>query len=51
MAAPDGSIFQVRTMPGFESRFEVHAFFKQHHTYRNYTEADLRHDLSVARSL
>ena len=38
-------------MLGFDSRFEVHDFLKQHQTYLNYTEADLEHDLSVARNL
>ena len=42
---------QVRRMLGFESRFEVHAFLKQHKTYLNYTQADLEHDLAVARGL
>src|SRR5437667_3297302 len=42
---------QVRRMLGFESRFEVHAFLKQHNTYLNYTQTDLEHDLAVARSL
>jgi hypothetical protein len=42
---------QVRRMLGFDSRFDVHAFFKLHQTYLNYTEADLRHDLEVARTL
>ena len=42
---------QLRRMLGFDSRFEVHDFLKQHQTYLNYTEADLEHDLSVARSL
>jgi hypothetical protein len=42
---------QVRRMLGFESCFEVHAFLKQHNTYLNYTQADLEHDLAVARSL
>ena len=42
---------QVRRMLGFDSRFEVHVFLKQHQTYLNYTEADLKHDLAVARSL
>ena len=42
---------QVRRMLEFESRFEVHAFLKQHNTYLNYTQADLEHDLDVARSL
>jgi len=34
----------------FESRFEVHGFLKQHNTYLDYTQADLEHDLVVARS-
>ena len=42
---------QVRRLLGFDSRFEVHAFLKQHNTYLNYTEADLESDLAVARSL
>ena len=42
---------QLRRMLGFDSRFEVHGFLKQHQTYLNYTEADLEHDLAVARSL
>ena len=42
---------QVRRMLNFESRFDVHAFLKEHQTYLNYTEADLKHDLAVARSL
>lgn len=42
---------QVRRMLRFDSRFDVHAFLKQHNAYLNYTEADLEHDLSVARSL
>ena len=42
---------QARRMLGFESRFEVHAFLKQHNTFLNYTQADLEHDLAVARSL
>ena len=42
---------QVRRMLGFASRFEVHAFLKQHNTYLNYTEADLECDLAAARSL
>ena len=42
---------QVRRMLGFDSRFEVHAFLKQHNTYLNYTEADLQHDLALAQNL
>ena len=42
---------QLRRMLGFDSCFEVHDFLKQRQTYLNYTEADLEHDLSIARSL
>ena len=42
---------QVRRMLGFDSRFEVHAFLKRHHTHLDYSQADLEHDLAVARSL
>ena len=42
---------QVRRMLGFNSRFDVHAFLKEHNAYLNYTEADLKHDLEVARGL
>ena len=42
---------QVRRMLSFTSRFDVHAFLKRHNTHLNYTEADLEHDLAVARSL
>ena len=42
---------QVRRMLGFGSRFDVHAFLKLHNAYLHYTEADLKHDLEVARSL
>ena len=42
---------QVRRMLGFESRFQVHAFLKQHNTYLNYTLEDLEHDLEMSRKL
>ncbi len=42
---------QVRRMLGFESRFQVHAFLKQHSTYLNYTQEDLEHDLELSRKL
>ena len=42
---------QVRRMLEFDTRFEVHAFLKQHNTYLNYTEADLEHDLALAQNL
>jgi Uncharacterised protein family (UPF0175) len=42
---------QIRRMLGFESRFQVHAFLKQHNTYLDYTQADLDQDLATARSL
>jgi hypothetical protein len=42
---------QVRRLLGFDSRFQVQAFLKQHNTYLNYTETDLDNDLAVARNL
>ena len=42
---------QIRRMLGFESRFQVHAFLKQHNTYLDYTEKDLEQDLATARRL
>ena len=42
---------QMRRMLGFESRFQVHAFLKQHNTYLDYTQADLDQDLATARRL
>jgi Uncharacterised protein family (UPF0175) len=42
---------QVRRMLGLASRLEVHAFLKQRSVYLNYTQADLEHDLDVARRL
>lgn len=42
---------QIRRMLGFESRFDVHAFLKRHTTFLNYTEADLKHDMEIARGL
>lgn len=42
---------QMRRMLGFESRFQVHAFLKQHNTYLDYTQADLDLDLATALSL
>lgn len=41
----------LRRMLGFDSRFQVHRFLKEHQTYLAYTAADLEHDLAVARSL
>jgi hypothetical protein len=38
-------------MLAFESRFDVHAFLKRHEVYLVYTEADLKQDLTVARTL
>jgi hypothetical protein len=40
---------QLRSMLGFDSRFEVHAFLKQHETFLQYTDNDLRHDIKIAR--
>jgi predicted HTH domain antitoxin len=40
---------QVRRMLGFESRFQVHEFLKQHDAYLNYTMEDLEQDLEAAK--
>jgi predicted HTH domain antitoxin len=42
---------QIRRMLGLATRFDVHAFLKQHKTHLNYTEADLDQDLAMARAL
>ena len=42
---------QLRRMLNFESRFDVHAFLKRHDTVLDYTQADLEHDLAIARGL
>ena len=42
---------QVRRLLGFESRFEVHAFLKKHHTPLDYSMADLVRDLELVRNL
>ena len=36
---------QIRRMLGFETRMEVHEFFKKHDVYLNYTNRDLQDDL------
>ena len=42
---------QMRRMLGFESRFQVHSFLKQHNAYLDYTQADLEQDLATAHNL
>jgi Uncharacterised protein family (UPF0175) len=37
---------QVRRMLGFESRWDVHAFLKEHGVYLNYSMEDLKEDLA-----
>ena len=37
---------QIRRMLGFETRMEVHGFFKKHDLYLNYTNGDLQDDLA-----
>ena len=39
---------QVRRMLSFESRFDVHAFLKQHNVYLDYSRQDLDDDLAKA---
>ena len=42
---------QVRRLLHLESRFQVHALFKEHHVPLRYTEADLEEDLRTQREL
>jgi predicted HTH domain antitoxin len=42
---------QIRRLLGFETRFEVHAFLKEHQVALRYTAADLEADLSAHRQL
>jgi predicted HTH domain antitoxin len=42
---------QIRRMLGFASRFQVHAFLREHDAYLNYSEEDLQDDLRTAREL
>lgn len=39
---------QVRRMLSFETRFDVHAFLKQHNVYLDYSRQDLEDDLAKA---
>lgn len=38
----------VRRLLGFETRMEVHGFFKEHGVYLNYSMEDLEHDIREA---
>jgi len=40
---------QVRRMLGFETRYELDGFLKQHGIYLNYTPEDLERDAEVSR--
>jgi len=42
---------QIRRLLGFETRIEVHAFFKEHGVYLNYTVEDLQQDIRTSESL
>lgn len=42
---------QVRRMLGFESRFDVHAFLKDHGVFLNFSLDDLEQDLATIRRL
>ncbi|ETX03154.1 MAG: hypothetical protein ETSY1_01020 [Candidatus Entotheonella factor] len=42
---------QLRRLLGFETRFEVHAFLKEHDVPLNYGMEDLEHDREVAKRL
>jgi predicted HTH domain antitoxin len=41
---------QVRRLLGFRSRFDVHAFLKEHGVYLNYSREDLREDMKFSDS-
>jgi hypothetical protein len=42
------SEYEVRQLLGFESRMDVHGFFKEHGVYLRYTMEDLEHDIREA---
>ena len=42
---------QVRRLLELDSRFQVHAWLKEHHVPLRYTEADVEDDLSAHREL
>ena len=42
---------QVRRMLGFESRFDVHAFLKDHKVFLNFSLDDLEQDLATIKRL
>lgn len=42
---------QIRQLLGFESRFDVHAFLKEHDVYMDYTREDLKQDIQASESL
>lgn len=49
----DGTLshYQVQCMLGFESRFEVDAFLREHRVSVPYDEKDLEHDAEALRDL
>ena len=40
---------QIRRLLGFETRYELDGFLKQHGVYLNYTPADLERDADTSR--
>ena len=42
---------RLRQWLGFETRFEVHAFLKEHGVYLHYTQDDLEHDRQAGDAL
>jgi len=42
---------QIERLLGFENRFQVHAFLKEHHVAYRYSELDLQDDLATHREL
>lgn len=43
--------YQVRTMLGFETRFEVHGFLKSRGVYFEYSQEDLAYEEETSRRL
>jgi len=42
---------EIRQLLGFKTRFEVHAFLKEHGAYLHYSEEDLEQDRQTAKAL
>jgi hypothetical protein len=42
---------EIRQLPGFETRMEVHAFLKDHGAYMHYSLEDLKHNRESAQRM